>query len=477
MSCEPPLSTADVVPSITLQVSKDTVTTNESFDVTVIVASPDGAPIVDPPPSLAFAGPVSFVIDTISPETWRVTPSTTGNLTISAFLESGRGLGQVQQTDSVRVMQRWMSVSVGSDHSCALIPGGQPFCWGHNNAGQLGEGKRINTSSIPIPVGGSLFFESISAVHDRTCGTTANAQSFCWGVNLWGALGVGSQAIFVSVPTPIVGIGFARVAVGDGHGCGIGVLGELYCWGKNSSGELAEIVTPTTCEGVPCSRVPVRSPVPLTFSDVSLGEDHVCAVASTSSIFCWGDSRYGANGNGNGSTLPVGAGGGYQFVRVSSGQDFSCGLTVGGEIACWGRNSVGQLGVSSSFQETCSGFPCSRAPVPVGGVAAKYIAVAAGTSHACGLSTDSLAICWGDNEFGELGHTRCASSCAPSLVSGGLRFASISGGLGNTCGIIASGALYCWGKNWYGELGNGVSGDPGSSARSATPTRVQDPGS
>jgi alpha-tubulin suppressor-like RCC1 family protein len=108
-----------------------------------------------------------------------------------------------------------------------------------------------------------------------------------------------------------------------------------------------------------------------------------------------------------------------------------------------------------------------------------FIAIHAGTRQACGLTTDSTAVCWGINSAGQLGIGRADDAVyrpggrgrypTPQRVIGGQHFASLSVG-DNSCGITIGHQLLCWGDNSLGKLG------AGSTARSASePTRIADP--
>lgn len=88
-------------------------------------------------------------------------------------------------------------------------------------------------------------------------------------------------------------------------------------------------------------------------------------------------------------------------------------------------------------------------------VAVTLRAVSAGGYHACGLSADSLAYCWGYNAYGQLGTGTTVNSTHPMRVTGGLKLASITAGLYHTCGVTGAGVAYCWGWNGQGQLGNG----------------------
>jgi len=96
----------------------------------------------------------------------------------------------------------WLSVSAGSDHSCAVLSGGQGYCWGYNGDGRLGDDSQISIST-PVTVAGSLTFLSIHAGGSSSCGRTASAV-YCWGSNGTGQLGSPGTSGFKKAPTQIV---------------------------------------------------------------------------------------------------------------------------------------------------------------------------------------------------------------------------------------------------------------------------------
>ncbi len=136
-----------------------------------------------------------------------------------------------------------------------------------------------------------------------------------------------------------------------------------------------------------------------------------------------------------------------RVTNVSFRYRHACGLTAEGTAYCWGNNSSGQLG-SGWDEDTIS------EPIPVAGTL-RFKQLKAGSYHSCGLSIDGKAYCWGS---GYLGTASEASRSAPALVGGELTFASISAGGHHTCGVTTSKAAYCWGFGPNGELGGGTTG-------------------
>ena len=76
-----------------------------------------------------------------------------------------------------------------------------------------------------------------------------------------------------------------------------------------------------------------------------------------------------------------------------------------------------------------------------------------GGGHACALTSDGTAYCWGANNVGQLGDSTTTVRAAPTQVVGGLKFSAISAGYAHTCGKTLDGSVACWGLNVAGELG------------------------
>src|SRR5262249_30266395 len=72
----------------------------------------------------------------------------------------------------------------------------------------------------------------------------------CWGPNAEGQVGSGTGDVPAARPAPVLGPGrvFA-FAVGGAHTCACAEAGQVYCWGRNTGGQV----------GVPAG-APVRQP-------------------------------------------------------------------------------------------------------------------------------------------------------------------------------------------------------------------------
>jgi alpha-tubulin suppressor-like RCC1 family protein len=195
-------------------------------------------------------------------------------------------------------------------------------------------------------------------------------------------------------------------------------------------------------------------------AQLSAGSNLACAIRPDGRAACWGSNGNGETGIGTLGPDSCGAGthtrsctkratpvaGERAFARISAGSLHACALTPDGAAYCWGLGSSGALGTGDTFSR--------RAPAAVAG-GHTFASIAAGAAHTCALTGAGAAYCWGSNDAGRLGTGAQASTSTPVPISGGQTFSSITGGGGHTCALAASGTAYCWGDNRYGQLGRG----------------------
>jgi alpha-tubulin suppressor-like RCC1 family protein len=340
------------------------------------------------------------------------------------------------------VRRAFLDVSGGDLFTCSLLTTGAAYCWGSNDAGQLGDNSGIDQSN-PAEVRSTLQFSRISSGARHACALTTSQRPVCWGSNDSGQVGDGS---IVNRPVPVL-VGGSLVAdvisAGGEHSCAVRASAprRIFCWGANNFGQLGT---------GSFTNSPLPGPVSSTldWQDVSAGLDYTCAIRVGGGAFCWGRNDFGQLGDSTLilKTTPTAVLGGGAFTRLTTGDAHSCAI-VGANVFCWGSNASGQLGIRSLTPSTV--------PVQVLNMPAVSL-VAAGGQHTCALATTGEAWCWGSNSQGQLGDGTTQDRLVPTRVVGGLRFVDLSAGRQHTCGLTASAGLYCWGYDKVGQLGNGT---------------------
>ena len=148
---------------------------------------------------------------------------------------------------------KFTSLTVGlDDHACAITASGQAYCWGANFNGSLGDGTSTERD-VPVPVTGGLIFVQLAAggYNGHTCGRTGGGVAYCWGDNEAGQVGDGTTVIRLTPTAVTGGLTFTSLDAGYRHTCGIASNNVVHCWGSNGAGQLGDNSTAT-------SPVPVR---------------------------------------------------------------------------------------------------------------------------------------------------------------------------------------------------------------------------
>jgi alpha-tubulin suppressor-like RCC1 family protein len=304
----------------------------------------------------------------------------------------------------------WAQVVASSFHTCGVRKNGKLYCWGKDNAGQLGNGSNETNVTAPQRIGAFEDWASVAAISDSTCGVRKNGKLYCWGSNRYGEIGDGTGPSNAPVTTPRR-IGAAEdwtsVSAGYLHTCGIRGAGNLYCWGLNHCGQVGIGGTPDDCtistpspEDNPESfNAPKRIGTFGDWATVDAGGDHTCGVRKNGKLYCWGSNFAGQVGNGD---APVAAGaptriGDFQdWATVDAGGYHNCGVRKNGKLYCWGWNACSQVG--NGDESTCE-FPPAlgpEAPVRIGSFE-DWVDPGAGVFHSCGVRANGKLYCWGTN--------------------------------------------------------------------------------
>ena len=309
-----------------------------------------------------------------------------------------------------------IKLSVGSSNACAVTTNKGVICW---RLEKITKGNYKLLKSY-VPSGGITNIELLSAGHSSTCAYGDEDNIKCWGLNPDGALNVPA-----TIPGPL-----SKLTVGSHKTCSI-KDSILTCWGDTN----IEYNTPTNLGPV---------------SYVSSGGYHVCA-GTQGKVRCWGENIRGAldipKNLTNISQISSGFShvcavsndqvtcwGGEGLIKdvnpakkmtnaiaICAGGTFSCGVTTLGQTQCWGEQ-IPFDGYTKTKNEVLN--------IPKEVLNANVTEVSCGLSHACAIYNGKIK-CWGDSKF----------LAAPNIKNP----RQLSAGWNHTCAVGDLG-LSCWGN-------------------------------
>ncbi|MYA24912.1 MAG: hypothetical protein F4091_15595 [Acidimicrobiales bacterium] len=151
-----------------------------------------------------------------------------------------------------------------------------------------------------------------------------------------------------------------------------------------------------------------------------------------------------------------------RYIAVAAGDFHTCGIQADGTLLCWGSSDAN-----------------GRGPSPPPG---KFTQVSGGHDHACGLRADGTVACWGFDHWGQVsppagrftqvsagGEHTCGVRVDGTVACWGSNqsrrqwppageFKEVSAGGFQTCGLRTNGAVACWGSDYYGQVSDAPSG-------------------
>jgi len=270
-----------------------------------------------------------------------------------------------------------------------------------------------------------------------------------------------------------------NIDTGGRHSCAITEGNLLYCWGANNMAQLgvtSELWTYTSAYEPPTLILGIDN-----ILSVSLGADFTCVVhtlGNRNKTRCWGGNDYGQLAFG---TAGVGTDGldmqneirsaklgtDYSVSPAMACADYSCcayvtsyppglnGQSVSG-VKCWGKgyNAV-------NMDDSMPFLAVSIYPT---------IWITHGGSHVCAVQSNpetgifvGNVVCWGDNQYGQVGigsvtatvslPTGSGSATPVNLVEAAKTVSCYSG---VCCAVLKKLNVQCWGRGFGGRLGTGL---------------------
>ncbi|MBU1537361.1 hypothetical protein KKF84_18745 [Myxococcota bacterium] len=384
--------------------------------------------------------------------------SVLGNSTCLSFAYGGGTLGcsdSCAHDPSGCTVGPFATVATGYGFTCVLNSQGRVWCWGANDAGQLGNDANDATplSMAPVPVN----FDTAMTISQLSVGGTyacalSGGEIFCWGEGKDGQLGNGSTMNSVQ-PVQAINTGgniYTFISAGANHACALTSSGDAFCWGNGTYGRLGDGASMD--HSIPDAVISLGTQ----FTQISAGFRHTCAVDTAHRVWCWGlndDLQCGVEGTTSfdtpqqvefGPTPPA-------FVSVGAGGTFSCALTDTGAVWCWGRRTDGRLGLGDDY------LIGSSTPVLTLEDPSHVITdISTGMSHTCTIDTQGHLLCWGKGINGRLGVGDDDDVTTPTVIDATRIYTQVSTSKHNCALEAVTGDLYCWGDGEAGQLGNGA---------------------
>lgn len=396
---------------------------------------------------------------------------------------------------------RYVSVESGVSHTCGVTPAGGVECWGYNDFGQIGipEADTAPYFSVEPVVVQIENVASLSLGANHTCAILETGSIRCWGKNEFGQLGralpaqptdsgsgtgQNSPSQRTHLPQELIRplINVESISVADSANCALynnvalGVK-QVACWGNPNHNILGTTYLGGIFRGergvqVDASTALIPHIIPQLSGNVkavSVGGTHACALTANDSVMCWGENFNEELGislsdidiaGANFESFPT-----PQQIRdsrsapltnvkaVTSGGRHNC-IIIGDDrtVQCWGANQNGQLGISKSTIPSTTNIPMTVPDLGTG-----IIAIDSTGSWTCAITQERTVKCWGSDFRGQIsgitGSPRIGADLGPTEIPGLINIASITLSRTSACAIDTSGTTICFGDDFSGKLG------------------------
>ena len=360
---------------------------------------------------------------------------------------------------------RFRVLSAGDHFTCGLTVDGRAYCWGANYLAQLGTAEARSTCSddlvdaapcsrFPVPVAGRMKFVSVSAGSFHACAIDVEGAVWCWGDAEDGSLGVQPVPDLCPVNGPMFGANvlqqcahspvhvplpgrFVAISSGANTSCALDDQGTAWCWGEEREGD-----------------GPVRIPLDAPLKTLSVAGRRACGLTvSGGSVRCWQWPRE----RDDGFETPTEE---QEWIALAVARSHACAIAADSTAWCWGDDADAALGRGRGQHHQGAGSVV--API---GVRGHFRAIVVAVKRSCAVTGDDRLFCWGrlgreaaDDECLQSNAVPESKFCTstPRAAWGEQRIKEVTLGSTHSCALLASGESACWGRNDWGELGDGT---------------------
>lgn len=377
--------------------------------------------IIDPPTSLAGAEVYSLAVRQ-SGTLWGWGSNDFNRLLLTGTTTAPRRIMFPNDPSDQFIM-----VAAGESFALALRgPDGIIWGWGLNNAvGERGDGE-LASNPAPTRVVKALPSTFLTGATQIAAGqdhavALVNREVWGWGNNASGALAA-STAPFSSIAIPmrdasgLIVSDVTQVAAGAGFTCALKADSTVWCWGRNTEGQLGRF-DDTTDSKVPR---PVKSNFGILGNVIGIaaGSSHMAALTSDGSVVTWGDNQRFQLGNGGSPALnlniatrnvalPVVATDPQAplptFLRISAGWGYTMAAN---NTSTWIWGDTPEKWMPTPLMKVING---AQSPY-VGTLMAAQPTARHRLSGDAGLTGGSA---WGDNGVGQLGDASTVTRALP----------------------------------------------------------------
>ena len=213
-----------------------------------------------------------------------------------------RGSWEDEDDDPIR----FVDVAAGARHTLALDDNGRLWAWGDNRQGQLGDGSSgIDLREEPVLVQRSegVFGRNLPEIVALSAGARHSLALdedgiiWSWGGNETGQLGdpdaVGNRAQPLTVLSDQEPVVFVDISAGTDHSLALDSQGNLWGWGNNQKGQLAQDPNRLSQSDVPI----LIGPADIDIVTIAAGPQVTFLIDTAGIVYACGDNSQGLLGD------------------------------------------------------------------------------------------------------------------------------------------------------------------------------------
>jgi alpha-tubulin suppressor-like RCC1 family protein len=145
-----------------------------------------------------------------------------------------------------------VTMSTTGAYSCAVISDGSLKCWGERRSNVFSALPASTDLTTPTAIPNVDDAVAVATSDSRICIIDRGGDVWCWGSGQYGQLGNGDASLLESdTPVQVKGISHAvSLAAGSFHSCAMTSSGTVSCWGNNPTGQTGQTPRTDSAEAV-----------------------------------------------------------------------------------------------------------------------------------------------------------------------------------------------------------------------------------